>query len=231
MANIVIIPATSAVSWTVKASTYHQEVFRILRNTSTSLPWELKAEHLTRLSWRMMTSGYDRNFRRKVIEEGIRGFEKVIEEAKRKGKDIWRSKAEILEAKLTREGLKNSQWYNKSTSINKEDTRFSSVLFVPATKDSILAKKIKSAEAQNNQGRTSRIKVVERTGSTIEAKLSRKAPWPTVRCEEKEECFYCMTSKEAKSSCMLGGRNICRSSKEDILLTVWSYIIEHSILS
>ena len=57
-----------------------------------------------------MTSGYDRNFRRKVIEEGIRGFEKVIEEAKRKGKDIWRSKAEILEAKLTREGMKNSQW-------------------------------------------------------------------------------------------------------------------------
>ena len=103
MANIVIIPATSAVSWTVKASTYHQEVFRILRNTSPSLPWELKAEHLTRLSWRMMTSGYDRNFRRKVIEEGIRGFEKVIEEAKRKGKDIWRSKAEIQGAKLARE--------------------------------------------------------------------------------------------------------------------------------
>ena len=76
---------------------------------------------------------------------------------------------------------------------------------MPATKDSILAKKIKSAEAQNNQGRTSRIKVVERTGSTIEAKLSRKAPWPTVRFEENEECFYFMTSKEAKSSCRTPG--------------------------
>ena len=78
-------------------------------------------------------------------------------------------------------------------------------MFVPATKDSILAKKIKSAEAQNNQGRTSRIKVVERTGSTVEAKLSRKAPWPTVRCEEKQECFYCTTSKEAKTSCRTPG--------------------------
>ena len=75
MANSIIIPANSAMSWTMKLSTHRQEVYRILRNTSASLPWEVKAGHLTKLSWRMKESGYDSSFRRKVIQEGLRGFE------------------------------------------------------------------------------------------------------------------------------------------------------------
>ena len=59
MANSIIIPANSAVSWTMKLSTYRQEVYRILRNTSASIPWDVKAGHLTRLCWRMKDSGYD----------------------------------------------------------------------------------------------------------------------------------------------------------------------------
>ena len=78
-------------------------------------------------------------------------------------------------------------------------------MFVPATKDSVLAKKIKLAEAQNNQGRSSRIKIVEKTGSTVKDSLCRKAPWPTGRCEEREDCFYCLTSHEAKCSCRTPG--------------------------
>ena len=84
MANSIIIPANSAVSWTMKLSTYRQEVYRILRNTSASLPWDVKAGHLTRLCWRTKESWYDRSFRRKVIQEGLRCFENAVHEARMK---------------------------------------------------------------------------------------------------------------------------------------------------
>ena len=66
----------------MKLSTYLKEVYRILRNTSASIPWDVKAGHLTRLCWRMKDSGYDRSFRRKVIQEGLRGFENAVHEAR-----------------------------------------------------------------------------------------------------------------------------------------------------
>ena len=53
---------------------------------------------------------------------------------------------------------------------------YSLVLFVPATKDSELAKRIKEAEAANRQGRKGRIKIVEKVGSTIKIRLSKKTP-------------------------------------------------------
>ena len=61
--SLVSIPANSALPVSTKFSAYRQEVFRILRNTSVSLPWAIKAKHLSDLSWRMHVSGYQENFR------------------------------------------------------------------------------------------------------------------------------------------------------------------------
>ena len=92
------------------------------------------------------------------------------------------------------------------------------MLFVPATKDSVLVRRIKEAEALNRQGRSQRIKIVERTGSTIKSMLSKKAPWPSSRCQAEEECFYCMTSPQGKGSCRntgVGYRIICTLCTEE----------------
>ena len=55
----------------------------------------------------MKESGYDRNFRKKVIEEGLRGFEKAVEESKKGCKSFVRSKEEILEAYSRKKGKNN----------------------------------------------------------------------------------------------------------------------------
>ena len=86
----------------------------------------------------------------------------------------------------------------------QEKETFNSVLFVPATKGSALARRIKEAEVSNRQGRHSRIKVVERSGPTVKSKLSKKAPWGNKRCGA-EDCMYCLTSKEATFSCRTPG--------------------------
>ena len=60
------------------------------------------------------------------------------------------------------------QWYNRNDQI------YSSVLFVPATKDSELAKRIKEAEAANRQGRKSRIKIVEKLDPQLKVECPRR---------------------------------------------------------
>ena len=67
MSNSVSISARSAVSDSVKFSTYKQEVCRILKNTSIDLPWSHKADLLSEFSWRLRVSGYSESFRSKIL--------------------------------------------------------------------------------------------------------------------------------------------------------------------
>ena len=74
MANNISIPAGSAVSHSVKLSTYRQMAFRVLRNTAIHLPWCVKARHLNEVNFKMMLGGYSEGFRVRAIEGGIKGF-------------------------------------------------------------------------------------------------------------------------------------------------------------
>ena len=50
-------------------------------------------------------------------------------------------------------------------------------LFVPHTPGEELVKRIRAKEAENNQGRRTRFKIVGRGGVTLEEKLKRSNPW------------------------------------------------------
>ena len=50
----------------------------------------------------MQISGYDRNFREKVIKEGIKGFEKAVARADLNGKESLRLMEVILKSKSAR---------------------------------------------------------------------------------------------------------------------------------
>ena len=54
---------------------------RRLRNISTSLPWEVNVEILTKFSNGLRISGYNANFRAKVIQSAIKGFRRQVEAA------------------------------------------------------------------------------------------------------------------------------------------------------
>ena len=67
-------------------------------------------------------------------------------------------------------------------------------VFVPHTPHGELARRIKEKEAQNNQGRKIRFKIVEKSGITLEQKLRRSNPWSGERCG-RQECFPCRTDE------------------------------------
>ena len=74
---------------------------------------------------------------------------------------------------------------------------FSSVLFVPFTPGSELAKRIRYLEEANHQGRDSRIKVVELGGKTLVNTLSNNYPWKPDACNDGE-CFPCSTNTRGR---------------------------------
>ena len=102
MANQVIIPSSSAVSNSVKFNTYREEAKRVLRNTSSNLPWTDKADLLSKLSLRMKKSGYSETFRSKIISEGLRGHMKKMISSHQNGTPFNRSGQSIREANVRR---------------------------------------------------------------------------------------------------------------------------------
>ena len=196
MANPVAIPQRSAIPTSIKFSTYRQEVTRILRNTSFHLPWSHKAKLLTNFSWQLKVSGYPQNFRSKILSEGLAGFLKMVKTRAETGTEINRPGDVIRQQKKK---TSKNDWFNKGESL------YDSVLFVPATPHSALAKLLQNHEKQNNQGRSSRIKIVERAGISLKNVLAPNDPWGIVKCQDLD-CFTCTTNMEpAKVSCRTPG--------------------------
>ena len=53
---------------------------------------------------------------------------------------------------------------------------------------------MRSKEAENNQGRRIRFKIVEKGGVTLEQKLRRSNPWSGEKCQ-RPNCFPCKSEK------------------------------------
>ena len=140
MSNPVSIPAGSALSNNIKFSTYRQEVFRVLRNTSVDLPWKEKADLLSYMSWRMKTSGYPVGFRIQAIQGGLVGHLKIVHRSAKGKSELHRSKENILAQKSCKKDI---------ACFKRSDPQCRAVLFVPATPGSTLANAIRDLERSN----------------------------------------------------------------------------------
>ena len=127
-------------------------------------------------------SGYPVGFRLQTIIGGLLGHLKLSDRSARGLTKLHRSKSVTLESKESKESV---PWYKRSD-INYRGR----VLFVPATPGSQLANSIKELERANRQGRNSRVKVVERSGTTVRNTLVKSYPWSIYDCEDPL-CFPC----------------------------------------
>ena len=114
-----------------------------------------------------------------------------------KGTPLNRSGDAIRDSKSGNRRTENNWFKNGESS-----TEYRSVLFVPATANSVLAKALRKHEEQNLQGRASRIKIVEKSGKMVKQILSRNYPWPTRKCGD-DECFTCSTCSKLSFSCRI----------------------------
>ena len=177
-----------------------QEVVRIRRNMSKRLPWEATVKHLNDFSERLKLSGYDEDYRFQVIKSGVEGFDKMLIEEQIGGRPINRHRSWEEDQRQKKKELQKKNWFRTGG--------YDVPLFVPHTPRGALAKAMREKEAQNNQGRKIRFKIVEKGGVSLERKLRRSNPWAGGKCG-RPRCFQCRGEK--------GGN----CWKESVTYTLW----------
>ena len=85
-----------------------------------------------------------------------------------------------------RKDLEKYNWFRKGN--------FNVPLFVPHTPGGELVKRMKKKEAENNQGRRVRFKIIGKGGVTLEQKLRKSDPWKGGKCG-RPLCFPCRGDK------------------------------------
>ena len=146
----------------VKQAAMANEALRRLRNTSTSLPWEVKVEILTKFSNDLRISGYNASFRAKVIQSAITGFQRQVEAAANGGPPINRPRSYQREERRFKKLTSRESWFRP---------QFDVVAFFPATEGSWLVNGVKKIMQEEGQRIGYKIKVVEKSGTPLSSLL------------------------------------------------------------
>ena len=98
---------------------------------------------------------------------------------------LFRNNKWKFEERLLAKQNKKRNWYK-----NNEESKYKSVLFVPPTPGSKLAKELQTREEELNKFNTERIKIVETGGPEIGELLTQKNPFKKEKCGEAK-CPLC----------------------------------------
>ena len=86
--------------------------------------------------------------------------------------------------RLKSEKMKKGSWWNRGS------TKYSSVVFIPATPGGVLAKQMREREEMIGKHSKFRIKIVEKGGKKLKDLLIKKDPFPSLPCSESF-CPFC----------------------------------------
>jgi predicted RNA binding protein with dsRBD fold (UPF0201 family) len=85
-----VILADSALSFAKKRTILTQECLRRLRNTKIELGPEVQRKHLNNFMLQLKNSGYSQNFRREILDSGLKAFQKMVEGDRNGVKPLYR---------------------------------------------------------------------------------------------------------------------------------------------
>ena len=183
MASKMTIHARSALPHNQKRNILTQEVIRILKNCSQELPWTTKAQHLEDLSLRMQFSGHDKKMRKEVIKSGIKAFRTMQENDKAGTVPLHRPREWQRKRRERTKRQKKETWYMKGG--------YETPIFIAATPNGELKKRMQKKIDESDM----KIKVIEKTGSTMKRTLHKTSITERTHCADNE-CMICLTSKK-----------------------------------
>ena len=173
----------SAVSAKVKRAMLAQEGLRRLRNTKPSKVEEEKVHLLEEMSEMMMRSGYPETYREGVLCSVLTGYARQVEASQRGDKPLYRPREWHRVERRRAKQLKKASWYRPS------DT----VLFVPVTPNSELARRVREVVEEEGRRLGLGIRVVERGGPSLKSHLMRTDMSAGSPCPQ-EDCILCLTN-------------------------------------
>ena len=201
MASKLVMMNKSALPHRMKVTTLSQEVVRRLKNTARSVGESKRRNILSNMMVKMRRAGYDDKMRRNVLVSGLKGYWRMVKTEKEGGRRVNRPRWEgAVERRYKKLGARSS-WYkrkgkkigekdrNKGGKVQRigrtrgkdEETDIETIMFVPHTPGSALAKLLQEEDDNFRRGtKMKRIKMVERGGTTIKDILSCSNPWASV---------------------------------------------------
>ena len=209
MANQVSNRNSSAIPEQQKVSTTAQEVLRRVKNTSRDLPPEVVEEVLMTYMEELEARGYKEDWRSKVLESAMVGYEKMLRSEKTGQGYVNRPESHTkLKRRWNRlvgkhnwfKTDKNSQpprseYHGKGTVTRRSKVEIEGVLYVPYTPQGTLKRSIQKAEdCLLKNSRVGRVRILERLGPKIAEQLCNPTPWTGQHCG-REGCHPCR-SKE-----------------------------------
>ena len=178
VSNPVLMRQDSAMPDRIKRNALVQEGMRRLRNTKRELPWELKVEILSEFSHKLMVSGYNDRFRYEVISAAVIGYERQCERADSGGTPLHRPWSYEREARTKKKLMTKTTWYRPADCVG----------FIPATPDSVLAKRIQAVVSQDAARLGLTVKIIETGGVSLARSLIKN---DLTGCVYHETCYLC----------------------------------------
>ena len=197
MANKHVIREDAAMSSKNKRTILTQMCLRVLLNNSENQEMSDKKETVEFFMKRMQASGYKERFRYEVLKSALNAYQKIVDDQTR---PKYRGKEDNTPRRRMERILKRKNWYRAGG--------YESVIFVPATPNSELAKRMKEEISSSNL----KINVVERPGIKVKRLLQKNDPNKSSECNT-ENCFVCSTTKEG--SCRKSGVTYVMTCKGD----------------
>ena len=236
----------SAMEENSKHQVLANDLVRRLCNSMEQLGEEERRRIIDGYSQKLINSGYGIDQTKKIIVNGIRGYEGKGRKLRcvKEGRRLHRTSKESQGARERKKLLAKLNWYRSRDKIdhyedgrkgnrrNREGTGpkgakspvFKSVLFVEQTPDGELARRLREVLQRLTPVMGFSVKVVERNGGTLQSKFQQSSLWDGTHCG-REQCVTCNQGAEKLEQCTRRSalyENICGTcnteagSKEEV---------------
>ena len=212
MNSVYVIHKNSAMDNRSKLTILSQDMIRRLHNTSSKIDQKIKNKIVENYSVKLLRSGYNVAQTRDILISGLRGYKNKVRNAQSRKLPLHRSAKSSLTARYRKKMFGKTSWYknnnknkiqknhktrkNQKLNENNNMLEVKSVLFVPHTPGSELAKRLRKEEERVSKVAGYRVKIVERTGTQLRRILCKKNPFTGLPCG-RERCLSCRNEKTA----------------------------------
>ena len=182
VASKYVIHRAAAMSLQSKRRIMTQMCLRVLLNNSEYLVWAEKKSKVEFFMMRMQASGYGERFRYEVLRSAIHAYGEIKNDDDR---PLYRGKGRNTPQRRKENKERKKNWFRRGN--------YESVMFVPATPDSELKRRIQDEIDVTNV----KVKVIERMGTKIKRMLQKNNPFKRRQCND-DLCFVCSTTKRGR---------------------------------
>ena len=192
---------SSAMPYEMKRSSLSQELLRRMMNMDKLTTQQEMDKTINEFSRKLIKSGFNLSQVREILVSGLKGYENKLTREKIFNEPMHKNQSEAKtyhERKITKMVEKCSWNKKRKRDDDKDDKendyskrkRFMSkdmrkevnelvkgVIFVPRTKDGMLAKMLREEESSISRNSQTKFKIVEECGYSLKSLLHRANPW------------------------------------------------------